>query len=405
MKILWIKSNLLHPLDSGGKIRTYHMLTRIRKAHDVHYVTYADPAVDGESISRANEYCGTLSHVRGPRIPEKGSIRYYGKVLASLASRYPFTIESYASTEMRELIRHVASADAYDILVADFLTMCLNVPAELPIPKVHFSHNVEAMIWARHAHYEKNRVRRFVFEREHERMASFERFIANTYDCTITVSKNDYDHFATAYGAPRLGYISTGVDTEYYTPIEGAEEPGSIVFLGSMDWMPNIDGVHHFVERIYPAIKRAVPEARLWIVGRDPVPSIARLGETDRSIRVTGTVDDTRPYVARASCAIVPIRVAGGTRIKIYEMMAMAKAVVATTIGAEGLEYAAGENIVIEDDPMRFASAVQRLLADSNTRRQMGRRAREFVVSRCSWGSVAESFAGQLKKTKEAQRL
>ncbi len=404
MKILWIKNGLLHPLDSGGKLRTYHMLARIRRTNEVRYVTYADPATETDALSRANEYCTRVDYTKPPRSPAKGGIGYYAKVLGSLGSRYPFTVESYTSRDMRDLIRRVAAADAYDILVADFLTMCLNVPDDLRVPKVHFSHNVEATIWARHARHETNPVKRFVFERERERMASFERFVANAYDFTITVSKKDCDHFAGTYGASRLGFVSTGVDTEYYAPVGGDEEPGNIVFLGSMDWMPNIDGVHHFVERIYPLIRREVPNASLSIVGRNPSPSIARLAESDRSIRVTGTVPDTRPYVARASCAVVPIRVAGGTRIKIYEMMAMAKPVVSTTIGAEGLEYAAGENILIEDDPAKFAGAVRRLLSDGGARSAIGARARDFVVSRCSWDSVTEAFVGLLAHAKEARK-
>jgi len=247
-------------------------------------------------------------------------------------------------------------------------------------------------------------VKRFVFERERERIASFERFIANAYDFTITVSKNDYEHFAATYGASRLGFVSTGVDTEYYAPAPGDEEPGNIVFLGSMDWMPNIEAVHYFVEQVYPLVKREVPNGSLTIVGRNPAPSIVRLAESDPSIRVTGTVSDTRPFVARSSCAVVPIRVGGGTRIKIYEMMAMAKPVVSTTIGAEGLEYTAGENILIEDDPARFAAAVRRLLSDAGARGAIGARARDFVVSRCSWESVTEAFVGLLARAKEARK-
>jgi sugar transferase (PEP-CTERM/EpsH1 system associated) len=404
VKILWIKNGLLHPLDSGGKLRTYHMLARMRREHEVTYLAYADPAADAEALSSAAEYCTRVEWAPPPRGPAKGALAYYAKVLGSLWSRYPFTVESYTTRGMRELIRSVAAADDYDILVADFLTMCLNVPEELRLPRVHFSHNVEATIWARHARHERNPVKRLVFERECRRVAAFERFIANTYDFTITVSKRDYDHFAGTYGASRLGYVSTGVDTDYYKPMPGDEEPGSIVFLGSMDWIPNIEGVHYFVERVYPLVKSYVPNASLSIVGRSPAASIRRLAQADPSIRVTGTVSDTRPYVARAACAVVPIRVAGGTRIKIYEMMAMGKPVVSTTIGAEGLEYTAGENVLIEDDPAMFAAAVRKLLLYDRYRRGIGDKARGFVVSRCSWDSVTEAFTGLLAKAKEARR-
>ncbi|HEY5132328.1 MAG TPA: glycosyltransferase family 4 protein, partial [Candidatus Krumholzibacteriaceae bacterium] len=269
------------------------------------------------------------------------------------------------------------------------------------IPVVHFSHNVEAMIWRRHVENERNPFKRVVFMRERDRVERFEREVIGTYAFTIAVSEKDCEYFRRVYGASRVGSIRTGVDTEFYAPRGAAETAGSILFLGSMDWMPNIDAVQYFVRNIYPFVKSEVPDASLSVVGRSPDASVTALGDGDPSIVVTGTVPDTRVYVDRSAVAVVPMRIGGGTRIKIYEMMAMAKTVVSTSIGAEGLHYADGENILIADEPREFAKLVIKALREKEWRASIGMNARNFVASRCSWEAVAEQFVGLLAHLKE----
>jgi len=191
------------------------------------------------------------------------------------------------------------------------------------------------------------------------------------------------------------------VDTDYFNPNGNNESPNSILFLGSMDWMPNIDAVLYFAERIFPLIRQEIDNAELIIVGKNPVDSIKRLGQTNQNIIVTGTVSDTRPYIRSASCAVVPIRIGGGTRIKIYELMSMAKAVVATTIGAEGLSYKDGENIIIEDNPENFSQALVKLLRDKHYRFSIGEKAREHVIANCSWNKVTDKFVNLLSELNE----
>ena len=401
MKILWLKNNLLHPLDSGGKIRTYQMLRKVREKHEIHFAAFADENRDADAIRDAREYCHRLFTVAPPPIPGKNSPGYYARVLRALFDRRPFTVSSYESPRMRELVARLVAENAYDLLVADFLTMCLNIPKSLPIPVVHFSHNVEAMIWRRHVENERNPFKRVVFMRERDRVERFEREVIGTYAFTIAVSEKDCEYFRRVYGASRVGSIRTGVDTEFYAPRGAAETAGSILFLGSMDWMPNVDAVQYFVRNIYPFVKSEIPDASLSVVGRSPDASVTALGDGDPSIVVTGTVPDTRVYVDRSAVAVVPMRIGGGTRIKIYEMMAMAKTVVSTSIGAEGLHYADGENILIADEPREFAKLVIKALREKEWRASIGVNARDFVASRCSWEAVAEQFVGLLAHLKE----
>ncbi len=401
MKILWLKNNLLHPLDAGGRIRSYHILRRINRKHEVHYAAFADERRDAAAMRLASEYCRRLFTVEPPRIPEKNTPGYYARVFGGLIDPTPFTVSSYRSPTMRSLVERLLAANGYDILVADFLAMYLNVPDVPSIPVVHFSHNVEAMIWKRHGDNEKNAFKRFVFRREQKRLEGFERRIVTTSAFTIAVSEKDCGHFRRVYGATRVGSVATGVDTGYFAPRGKSEDPDSIIFLGSMDWTPNIDAIHHFVRSIYPLIKNEVPAAKLSIVGRSPDVSVTALQERDPSIIVTGTVSDTRDYIDRAAVAVVPLRIGGGTRLKIYEMMAMAKTIVSTTIGAEGLNYSDGKNILIADEAERFAQLVIEALRDGRRRGAIGNDARDFVVSRCSWDAVADEFVQLLDRAKK----
>jgi sugar transferase (PEP-CTERM/EpsH1 system associated) len=404
MRILWLKNNLLHPLDSGGKIRSYNILHRLKRRHEVDFACYADADEDGQALTDSTEYCHRVFSVRGAGGPAKGSLGYALKVAGSFFDRYPFTVSSYTSDDMRDLVTRLVRENGYDVIVADFLAMCLNIPDAVDAPRVHFSHNVERMIWDRHVRCARNPLKKIVFARERNRVGRFEKGVINGYALTIAVSRNDREYFRSVYGGGALGDVMTGVDVDFFSPGEEPVTGADVLFLGSMDWMPNIDAVLFFIRHVFPAVREAVPDATLSIVGRNPTDEILSLAKNDAAIRVTGTVPDVRPYVARASCAVVPIRIGGGTRLKIYEMMAMGKAVVSTTIGAEGLEYERGGNILVEDDPGRFAGAVARLLRDGPYREEIGRSAREFVERNCSWETVAERFGDLLTQVEKDNR-
>ncbi len=173
----------------------------------------------------------------------------------------------------------------------------------------------------------------------------------------------------------RISVIPTGVDTEYFQPEvpsgPSLEQPDTMAFTGGMDWMPNEDGVAYFVEKILPLIRRQIPEAAFWAVGRRPPRRIQALASD--SVVVTGTVEDIRPYLAKAALCVVPLRSGSGTRIKIFEAMAMGKAVVSTSMGAEGLPVQHGKNIILADDPADFARQVVDLLRDPPRRQRLAR--------------------------------
>jgi len=194
------------------------------------------------------------------------------------------------------------------------------------------------------------------------------------------------------FGVTRVSEIPTGVNLEYFSPPPAAQPRADLVFVGSMDWLPNVDGVAYFVEQILPRIRCSRPDCTLAIVGRMPPAKIRQLAERDPKIHVTGTVPDVRPFLWGSSISIVPLRIGGGTRLKIYESMAAKIPVVSTLIGAEGLAVQDNENICIADTPEDFANRCLELLDDAGGRRRLSEAAWEMVSSCFSWEKVSRRF-------------
>lgn len=235
-------------------------------------------------------------------------------------------------------------------------------------------------------------------------MKRAERRYLKKADHVLAVSDTDRNSFLDFLPPGKLTVAPNGVDSEYFSPSPLSEIPASIAFVGSMDWMPNEDAVAYFVRDIFPLIRKRIPEASLCVVGRHPTARLKMLAARERQISLTGWVEDVRPYVARSAVCIVPLRIGSGTRIKIYEAMAMGKAIVSTSIGAEGLPVSDGENIVLADDPVQFADAVVYLLRDASERRRLGTAARAFVAGTCTWQKATESLERALAQTSRLSR-
>jgi glycosyltransferase involved in cell wall biosynthesis len=223
-------------------------------------------------------------------------------------------------------------------------------------------------------------------------MLRFERDACRWFDGVVAVSDGDKEMFGERFGARRVFTIPTAVDTDYFRPFGESDEEGGLIFTGSMDWLPNEDAINFFAKEIMTRIKAHVPTARLTVVGRNPSQRLLRRLEGRPEITATGWVRDVRPYVGGGSVYVVPLRIGGGTRLKIYEAMAMGKAIVTTAIGAEGLPVRHGEHLIVADSPEDFAKAVVRLLRDSDERRRLEQAAREFVERNCSWERAAAAF-------------
>jgi hypothetical protein len=385
MRILWLKTELLHPVDKGGRIRTYQMLRELKREHHVTYLTLDDGTAAPDAAERATEYCHEL--VRIPfRTRAKFSAGFYAELAGNLVSSLPYFLTKYRSAEMRNRVRSCVAGGDFDVIVCDFLMPTVNLPAKLPCATVLFQHNVEAMIWKRHYEVQQNALKKMYLRGQWRKARSFEGDACKRFDGVVAVSAADAE-------AMRRDYGITNVDTEYFRRTGSeAPRPFNLVFTGSMDWLPNEDAIRFFTAEVFPLIQKEIQEVTLTVVGRNPFPGLVELAARDPAVEVTGRVDDVRPYMERAAAYVIPLRIGGGTRLKVYEAMAMEIPIVSTSMGAEGLPVAGGSELVLADDPGAFAAGVVRVLRDEPFARGLAARAASLVRSRFGWGGVAEEF-------------
>jgi glycosyltransferase involved in cell wall biosynthesis len=392
LRILWLKTELLHPVDKGGKIRTYNMLKELKRDHQVTYLTLDDGSADEKIRDQAYEYCHDLVCVPHQQ-RQKFSAGFYAELAANLASRLPYAIKKYESIPMQREVARLTQDGKIDVVICDFLAPAINVPSTLPCPAVLFQHNVEAMIWKRHFEVQENPIKKTYLRMQWRKMKRFELEMCRSFEAVVAVSKEDRDQITDEYSVERVFDIPTGVDTEFFSD-SGAEQldPHNIVFTGSMDWLPNEDGIKYFIDEMLPLIRRSVADVTLTVVGRNPYQSLVDLSKRDAAILVTGRVEDVRPYMEKAAVYIVPLRIGGGTRLKIFEAMSMKKAIVSTSVGAEGLPVTNGDALKIADTPADFAAAVVELLTRPGVAKQMGERAGNIVRQKFGWSGVAKRF-------------
>lgn len=392
MKILWVKSDFLHPTTRGGQIRTLETVKRLHTKHEVHYVAYDNPT-QPEGLKRAGEYCSHAYPVQ-LTVPPRRSLAFARQFVGNLFSSLPLSLSRYCSDAMREQIAQVRSSASFDRVVCDFLAPAPNFGNLREV--VLFQHNVETMIWRRHAENAVDPVRKFYFKAQAERMFHWERRMCLAAEKIIAVSPQDATAMRQLFDVTTCTSVPTGVDVEYFRRTDQSVAKADLVFVGSMDWMPNIDGVEYFVHDILPLIRQQMPECTVAVVGRSPSKTILALSEPDSKIHVTGTLPDVRPWLWGAKLSIVPLRIGGGTRLKIYESMAAGTTVVSTRIGAEGLDVEHPTNIRLADTPSEFAEQCIMLMRREHERTQVALNALNLVSSRFSWDAVATEFENVL---------
>src|SRR5918996_4685007 len=390
MRILWVKMGGLWPSTTGGRVRSLQIVSALSRQHRVTLVTTHGPGDDPEGLARQLPDCQQVVSIPYD-VPKRGSSAFPLSLARSWFSSYPVDLWKWRVAEVRETVESLIDKDHIDVVVCDFLFAAANVPLGGNVPVVLFEHNVEYLIWKRLSALERNPIKKVLFEIEWRKARDKEAEFCSRADLTIAVSEEDRARLSQMAPGAKTGAIPTGVDTSYFAPAGRAEIPGRLVFSGSMDWHPNEDAVIYFGESILPKIRERVPHASFAIVGRNPTQKLRDAAERLRMI-VTGTVDDVRPYLDEASVYVVPLRAGSGTRMKIFEALGMAKPVVSTTVGAEGLALTDQKEFIAADNPDDFAAAVVHLLHNEARRTELGRAGRALVVERYSWNQVAREF-------------
>jgi glycosyltransferase involved in cell wall biosynthesis len=393
VKILWVKPGKLLPLHTGGQLRTYNILRQLAATQELTYLSFyggaRDEAYEREIVSQIP---GTV--VKHTRALNEAKLADY---LLRFPSPAPYAVTKFMAPEVQKLLADWIPQHRFDAAICDFLCTVLNFPRTLATPTALFQHNVETVLWKRKAELEVKWIDRQINKLEYAKMKRFEPAQVRRFHHVIAVSEQDRQAMRSMCHLSHISVVPTGVDlAKYKYDPDVAPDRTLVVFTGSMDWEANIDGVEYFCKEIWPRVLAKAPEARFRIVGRDPHPRVRRLAS--ESVEVTGTVPSTIDHIRQAAVLVVPLRIGGGTRIKIYEGMAMGKATVSTRVGAEGLDVRHERDILLEDDPASFADAIVNLLGDVSLRRKY-EAAAAATARQYDWSVIAAQFVRVLEKT------
>jgi glycosyltransferase involved in cell wall biosynthesis len=398
-RLLFLAQTLPYPPDGGVQIRTFNILRLLARRFEVHalcfYRAASHPTPDRvrHSVDALREHATSLEAFPIPQ--ESSRVRLARDHLTSLATGRPYTLPAYDSAAFRRRLRELLAAVPIDVAHVDSLDLSAYLPLLDGLPTVCTHHNVESALLRRRA--EQEPFLRAAYMRVQSRLLrSEEARWAPRVDLNATVSPEDAARLERIAPGARTLVVPNGVDTEAFQPRPGGDD--GIVFVGGYTWFPNRDALGFFAEEILPRIRRKVDgEVPVRWVGR--APEAVRETYRDRDgIELTGYVESIQPLVGRAACYVVPLRVGGGTRLKILDAWAMGKAVVSTSVGCEGLEARDGENILVRDDPEAFADAVRDVLRDPELRDRLGRRARETAEQVYDWRVIGRRMVPEYER-------
>ena len=400
LQLLFVSPRFLFPADSGGKIRTTQLLKGLNGGnYSVRLVSPGTPGLAERFESELRSVCDEFSWWPEPRASRLRPLR---RALYAL-NRLPISVRSDWSVPAAQLVQQ-AIARHPDVVVFDFVHSVVLAPRVLAQPTVLFTHNVEAEIFGRHERLATNSLLRALWRDQTRKMKAFETGALNRFDVVVAVSDRDARAFQEENSAIRTVVIPTGVDPEYFRYHEPTSDD-HIVFCGSMDWLANREAVGFFLDAIWDRIVSRVPGARFTVIGREPPSSLVdRAKRRHENWTFTGYVDDVRPHMKGAAVSVIPMRVGGGTRLKVYEAMAVGTPIVSTSIGVEGLPIIDGADYVCADEPEQFADAVVGLLLDRERRVAIARRARQLVEMEFSYLRVARVFEEACRLAVERRR-
>jgi len=393
LKILFLTNRSPYPITDGQSRRTYNILKGLAFRHRVHLLSlYESPKeVEPYSISHLKAFCEDVEMLPAP--PKTVSVGMAVRLLMSVLSPEPYTIWRHYSQEYIERVRACLRATTFDVVHCDALPLAYAIQGLSAPVRALTDHDVSYVKAERLAQQRTNLAVKYFTFYEAMKLKRLERRIFRHVDIGITVSECDRQVLQTLCPEGRFAVVENGVDTRDFAPNSDQAEPDSLVWVGGFHHYPNYEAVRYLIEEIYPAIKRAKPQAKLYIVGGSVPASLTRLASDDASIMFTGFVDDPVPFIQRAAVCVAPILSGGGTKLKVLEAMAVGKAIVSTSIGVEGIEGEDREHFLVADTPEAFSSSVVSVMNDYALRERLGENARKRSMEKYDWEAICDSIS------------
>lgn len=385
-----VDEELPWPPISGKRIRTMGLLSRLAERHRITYVCHAnaDP-VEGREAAAHFRSLGIRPVVVDRSPPPKSGVGFYSRLFMNLFSPLPYSVASHTSPEMMAALDRLSRTQRFDLWHVEWTPYAWplrNVPGR----RLVMAHNVESVIWRRYHETERNPLKRWYIGHQWRKFEAFERGALSQADMTVAVSEIDAARFRDDMGVRNVEVVDNGVDTAYFTPADVERRPEVLLFVGSLEWRPNLDGVAQLLDHVFPAVKRQVPEAELWLVGRNPPAWLHEAAARTPGVKLHASVPDVRPYLHEAGQLVVPLRIGGGSRLKILEALACDTPVVSTRVGAEGLELEPGTHFDQTEDVADLADAVVAAIRDPRRMARQANAGRRRVLDRYDWAALAD---------------
>ena len=387
MKILFLSPTVPFPLTDGGRIRVFNLLKQIAVKNEVTLLALETQTTDADGVAELQQL-GIQVHLvpNAPTLPRVS----FGTLVKAFLKRQPITVARYDIPAYRQKFRELIATQTFDLVHYEMFHIA-QFHTETHLPGVLSQQNVDSAIWRRLCSETTNPLYKFAYWTQQLAFQRYERVLSPKFDAVTCTSDIDAAVFQQHCTENAIEIIPNGVDITHYRPDFTTEAPAHLIYIGSMDWYPNEDAVAFFADEVFPRIQEKVPDVAFSIVGGNPSARVQKLAERD-GIIVTGRVPEIKPYFAEATVFVVPLRIGSGTRLKILEALAMGKAIVSTTVGAEGLDLKDGAEIFIADEPTAFADVVTRLLTDVQLRRRIGENGRSRVEQDYDWRSIGEKL-------------
>jgi glycosyltransferase involved in cell wall biosynthesis len=387
-----LDEELPFPLSSGKRIRTFQLLSRLAQRHRLTFIAHQNADENEAKLAlRRLQDCGIRVLMVPRKVPSKSGLLFYLRFLASLRSPLPYSVQIHASHAMRKQMIRLQQTDRVDLWHAEW-TPYAQLLHRAVTPWCVMAHNVESLIWQRYHQTETNPLKRWLIAGQYRRWLHFERWCYSQAPRAIAVSPEDAELMKNEFQAERVSVVENGVDPTFFTPQPTSEPTSNILFLGSLDWRPNQDGVQFFLEQVWPRVLAQESSSQFIVVGRKPPAWLRQLLAQTKQCQLHADVPDVRPYLNQAAMLVVPLRVGGGSRLKILEALSANVPVVSTSIGAEGLRLNPELHYDQANSPEAFAEVIVRNLRQRELALSKATQGRQFVLTHYVWDSLADKL-------------
>ena len=398
MRVVIIDGDVSYPATSGKRLRTLNLMLQLAEHHEIIYLARADD--NDPSTEMAREFLadhGIRAELVHDPLPVKRGLGFCVRLAANLASPLPYSVASHQSDAMRHVVNRLAAEQPIDLWQCEWSGYLSTVREQPHGRRLCMAHNVDALIWRRYFEVERNPLRRLYVREQWRKFLRFERKAFRDAGQVVAVTQDDATLLRDQFGICQVEVVDNGIDCHWIEQFDPAQANGGSVrrplqylFLGALDWRPNQDAVGWLLDEIVPLIRTRHADAQLLIVGRNPSARIQQRCAKTAGVRLHADVPDVRPYLAQSQVMVVPLRIGGGSRLKILEALAAGLPVVSTTVGAEGLRITPDQHYLSNDTADGIAASVVECFNRPDWARTLAEQGKEVVQRNYDWPILAQ---------------